>query len=100
MGRYRTGDRDDVARAFILGLLKDGARLSNEIHDLTAKKFGREYALLAGPRELLGTNVVTGLGSGGRRPGRRKYWALAKDVEIVERNGRRTRTVKRFADTG
>jgi hypothetical protein len=91
MGRYRTGDRDDECRAFILGLLEEGARRSNEIHDLTEKKFGPEYAFLDGPRELLGERVVTGLGSSGRRRGREKYWMLAEDVT-------KTRTIKRFAD--
>jgi len=92
-------NRDDAVRAFIFRQLNDGARRSNEIHSLTAKKFGPEYAELAGPRNLLGKGVLTNLGSGGRKPRpREKYWALVKDVEIIKRNGRTTRTIKRFAD--
>jgi hypothetical protein len=79
MSRYTTGPRDEEVAGFILGLLVDRPRLSNEIHVLTEKYFGVTYKELAGPREILGERIETGRG-GGPEAGRAKYWELASDV--------------------
>src|SRR4051812_30413887 len=97
MRKYRSGSCDMEVAAFIREVLEDGARLSNEIHELCGRQFGENYKDdLAGPREILSEDIETGLG-GGQGSGRARYWALHGDVDLVGRGGGRTRRVRRYA---
>jgi hypothetical protein len=68
------GSNEEVA-AFILGLLVDGPRSSEDIHRLAEKYFGKKHLL--GPRQHLGNTIETGVGAA-QGQGRAKYWRLKK----------------------